>query len=348
MVSAPTVPANIAAFRNLWTGANGVDGFLAGDMGFSVKGPDGSFLFIFGDSAQQPNLFTHSTGIRWSNNGLHRVPPSNLDGSFLPAPQGLDSANTKPQVYWPISAVVVGMRLYVFADRVTYENPGDLFGFKTWGRDVVVYNWIPGSNPSLDHVGTTPSSNRPSDATPQIMWGAGGYQLGNYTYIYGSYNEPDWYGSNRMYLARVPTNQPGSIDTPSSWTFWNGTSFIPDESAVAIVIDEHLGAANNLSAFTGGVGWTLVSKGDGNLGNNVRKWTSPNPWGPWTLTDLFAAPYQSPVDPAGIQYGAFGHYEIRPLGDGKRIVSVSHNHSGGTSNDMFTHPEWYKVSFEGV
>lgn len=344
--NAPPMPANINTFNALWE-AN-PDGFVAGDMGFSARGTDGSYIFVFGDSAVLNGAnpgFVHSVGMRWSTLGLKRVPTSNPDGSFLPRPQARSSDPSQSQMYWAASTVVVGSKLYVFADRVTYTGTGDLFAFTTHGRDVVAYNW-PGGDPTLDHVGTTPSSDRPTDPSGtngyQIMWGASAHVFGSFVYIYGSYGEKDWFTSNRLYLARVPLAQ---VDTPQAWTFWNGTAYVPDEAAAVLVVDEHAGSEATLSVqIVNGV-WTLVSKGDGIWGNYVRRWTGPNPYGPWTTQNIYYAPWQSPTDPNGNQYAGLGHYDVAALLDGTRIFSHSRNHSGGTLNDMITHPEWYRAKF---
>jgi hypothetical protein len=337
---APTPVASASAFAAMWD--NSPDGFVAGDMGFSVAHPtDGSGAFIFGDSALNTpagRAFVHSAMVRWSSTGLTRVVGSNPDGSFLPDPD-----SDGPQVYWPISAVVDAGKLYVFADRVQYGSGSGLFNFTTHGRDLVVYNWPACATPTLAYVAATPSSGRPTTTdAPRAMWGAGAVSYGGYVYVYGTYSESTWYGANRTYLARVPS---GQLERPSSWRYWSGTSWDVQESHVAIVNDEQAHSTEaTLSVHRVGLAYRMVTKST-ILADNARLYTSPNPYGPWTTVELYPCPWGTGADHA---YGAFGHEELPKTADGKFLSSVGHNHDGGQLTDMWDHPEWYRVSWTGI
>jgi hypothetical protein len=340
-VCAPPVVASSAAFSSMWAQSPG--GFVAGDMGFSVAHPsDGSSAFIFGDSALNTTggrVFAHSTMVRWSSSGLTRVIGDNPDQSFLPDPDGAG-----PQVYWPLGAVVDAGRLYVFSDRVTYGSGGGLFDFATHGRDVAVYDWPSCASPVLRLVATTPSSGRPTSGdAPKVMWGSGAYSSGGFVYVYGTYGESGWFTANRTYLARVPS---GRLDNVTAWRYWNGSSYVADEKSAAIVNDEHgFGVEATLSVHKIGTTWRMTSKGDGIWGNNAVLYSSANPYGPWTRTDLFACPWGADPDHS---YGAFGHDELAKTADGKFLASVGHNHDGGRLEDMWDYPERYRVTWNGI
>ena len=222
---------------------------------------------------------------------------------------------------------------------------GGLLNFATHGRDLAVYDWPACSVPKLAYVATTPSSTRPTDIStaPKIMWGGGAVSTGGYVYVYGTYGESDWFTANRTYLARVPSGQLANV---SSWRYWNGTTYVVNESEAAIVNDEHgFGVEATLSVTKVGMLWRMVSKGDGIWGNNATLYTSYNPYGPWSRTELYPCPWGADPDHS---YGAFGHEKLGLMGNGKYLSSVGHNHDGGELTDMWDNSAWYKVSWAGI
>jgi|GEM_PF-3721902 hypothetical protein len=277
------------------------DQWLAGDQALSVLLPGGGIVWLWGDTLRT-NGFVHNSGILQTGgcltvlkSGASELIPNLPDGTW----------------YWPSSAVTRGRKLYVFVTHV--RAAGGTNGFGPVGTDLAVFDVGLDGVPVFDRILPTPSSDAPQG---QIHYGAAAAQgPDGYTYVYGSRFVSGAFGK-AVYLARVPSVGLASL---SAWRFWTGSGWSRDTSKAAqIVPPTPDGWSSSFSAFTDpSGGWVVLTKENEFLGRYLISATAPNPWGPWTVSDL--VDISSSVD--HYLYTPLAHPEEH-LASGKVLVTV--------------------------
>lgn len=226
-------------------------GFVGGDIGGSVRLPDGRTVWFFGDtitscSPKGPH-FVHNA-IVLTDRGHPRVIASVLpdlrDGSF----------------FWPAAARAEGGHVWVLAARVALTGAG-LWDFRpvgTWLARMDVAGW------HLDLL-------RPvAGGVEQINWSAALFDRGPYTYVYGV--EADG-RSSWLHVARVPR---GRLE--SRWRFYARSRWSAEPSASVRVL-EGVSAVSVLDL--GHRGLRLTSQ-QSSMGRTVYSWRAETPVGSFT------------------------------------------------------------------
>jgi hypothetical protein len=103
-------------------------------------------------------------------------------------------------------------------------------------------------------------------------------------YLFGDTLITDTNNNNvpATYLARVPTT---NVESISSWTFWNGSSWDTQETNAAVVINN---SVDNVRLYKGN--WVAVSKPYGTIGNTTYAYVASKPQGPYSSQFLFGDP----------------------------------------------------------
>jgi hypothetical protein len=251
--------------------------------------------------------------------------------------------------------IVDNGKLYVFSSRMG-TPPGreqgkavGLESFQGLGTDLAVFS-VPASaedEPALLYMAATPGSNKPEIDTDgkrrNVQWGSSVVKgQDGHIYVYGALMESRKYNMARSaYVARVA---PGELEQPDAWSYWNGSEWVASEQAARPVIDSAkqpgLDAGWTTSIQNGR--YSMISKRDGFLGDELGQWTSASPTGPFTYKKLLDLP---PFDPSATQYNAHSH--AVGLASGKILVSICRGSNGDLKymigNPGLYSPEWREV-----
>lgn len=232
------------AYENLFTRINKPFNWVIGDGSFAVRLPNGHDLFMFGDSGvgimdEAGNI----TGNRsWNaapfinNTFVDCKGTSRFTGLYNSVPWfGKLSPTSKivpadsDHFYWPSDAIQRNGIVYIFVNYFDNNN-----GFLSWVKgEIKGYDYTQLANTSYTPItwGPMPTTDYPGSrgTIGHVQYGSALMKSSDgFTYIYGSYVDPDWGFNKKTFLARVIASQLVSFD---SWTYWTGTAWSTDASA---------------------------------------------------------------------------------------------------------------------
>lgn len=319
-ISAPTTAAG---YQNLLRGnLNGK--WYHGDYGQSVLLPNGKTLWVYGDTligtsaAVKANTFIHNSAILVEKGCATpltgTLTSAKKETAWMTPPAAIDLPN-KDDYYWINTPFMDGSTLRIFLSHMY----NDASGFHPVGSDIATFT-ISNGVPKLSSITKTPGSAGNGN-TP--FWGAAVVNSGNYQYIFGSINkhEPYVFG-NYYYIARVPV---GSVTNQSSWRYWNGSTWVSNQSAATAIIPGTVGLGASVSVYKKSNGtFVLISKKYDAFGTDLVAWKATAITGPWTeITPALIAPIPTPnYTTQDYTYLGLGHPELT-LPSGKLLVTWS-------------------------
>lgn len=342
-VCSTPAPTTAAGYETLIRGAmNGR--WYHGDFGGSVMLPNGKTLWVFGDTiigdaaAQKGNAAIHNSAIlvdKGCASILSGTLPDGKDTAWVNPPASMDVPD-KDDYYWLNTPFMDGTTLRAFLGHL--YNDAD--GFHPIGADLATYT-IENGVPKLSSVVETPGSAS-YGLTP--VWGAGVISDGGYNYILGSMskNEPLVFG-HYYYVARVPV---GSTTDKSAWEFWNGSSWVTNQTEVTPIINGVAGLAAGVTIYKNAAGeFVIISKKADSFGTDLVAWKATTITGPWTeVTPPLMSPVPQPnYTTQDYTYLGLGHPWIN-LSSGKMLVSWSL----GSNDASFFGDSRYGVYFSEV
>jgi hypothetical protein len=313
----------------------------AADVGASAGLSDGRVLWVYGDTLRKkpadPRLVDNSILVT-SGTCMSQVVTDDHGPAF--------PRDTGELTHWPMSVVRLdptaadgeGVRdvLVVYLSRIQRGDRQWDFMFR--GTSVAILTVGPDGVPRLARMlHLTPDSV----AYDQINWGAAATPDGDWLYLYGtrSTGEASVFG-RQLYVSRVPIGDPTN---GAAMQYWDGAQWQGDASRVVPIMDAVEGPSQTLSVNLIDGRWTAISKRGGDLADSITRWTSDQPYGPWTATDV--APSPDGQDTGKLQYTPLSHPDIRTP-SGRLLVSVSRNTS--EIEDLFDYPQLGRVLFEEV
>jgi hypothetical protein len=231
-------------YENLFTRTNKPFNWVIGDGSFAVRLPNGHDLFMFGDSGvgimdsdgnitgtptwnPAPfinNTFVDCIGTRRFTGLYNSVP---WFGKLSPTSKIVPADSN--HFYWPSDAIQLNGIVYIFVNYFANNN-----GFLTWLKgEIKGYDYTQLANTSYTPttLGPMPTTDYPgSNGTiGHVQYGSALMTSSDgFTYIYGSYVDPDWGFNKKSFLARVRTGRLISFD---SWRYWTGTAWSTSASA---------------------------------------------------------------------------------------------------------------------
>ena len=261
-------PATSAAEMN----ATDVTGVGAADSYRTARLPDGRWMAVTGDTARDGQTLPayDNSIIIYDRTRQYR---SGADTHAFPRwPDGSE--------FWAGQWVAGhGTRVYVTGSRQLVRGPWD---WTAMGAYIAVLDVPRCGSPVFRYYVATPSSGLDDSA---VQWYAGIARADGWFYVHGVLDRPDRYhGRDAGYIARF-TN-PGT-----SWQFWTGTGWSPnDADAVATIPLNPYGAGGGSeSGYTVdrlNGRWTVITKEGGTLGSTLGAYVSASPTGPWTWHPL--------------------------------------------------------------
>lgn len=290
-----------------------------GDVGASAQLQDGRALWLFGDTLRdggtRGGLFVRNSMLVVEEGCLRLVVPED-EGAIVPDRR--DGVG-----YWPMSVVVLARPGYdlvtVTLQRVRTTDPGTLFGFEGLGPAVASVVVPLGGTPQVLSV-LDVGPDDPDPARP--VWGAATAVDGDWVHLYGT-SRPVDVELGTGFAVRVARTRAADLARPSTWQYWDGTSWVPDPEAAVELIGADDGTSQTFSVFAYAGGWAALSKRDEVFGQDVVVWTAPTPAGPFTAAPAVA---QLPSDAVTgtVRYMPLAHPWLLPR-PGTMVVSFSQN-----------------------
>ena len=304
-----------------WTG---------GDGAHSVRLPNGDVVWMFGDTFAGEVTPTNPPRRDGAANRTmsHNSYVIERNGRYVqtrltPIPAQQLLPGEPASLIWPRDGTVEGGKLKVLVGSATNGSRQGAF---------VATLSLPGL--VLEGVQSTPSSN----STTRIGWGINVYEDGNFTYIYGTYQ--DFFLQFDMYVARAPA---GNIR--GTWQYFNSStgSWSSDEAQATRIGHVMEGAVTSYGTNR----YVMVGK-DGNGGIAARAIVAcpaTTPYGPFTngCAELYRPPEQG--DPGNPEFETtyathLHHHDI--TGDG---ILLGYSHGPGAPADIHTDVRIYRPKF---
>jgi len=317
---------------------------FTGDGGAAVRTKNGTFLSFYGDSfvfpsspanprypkaaTQQPYMMRNNVIIITPTGHVKSaVSTDNLlaKKSFLDVPV----AEQKPgglNYYWFAAAAVqyggqgAGNTIAVTMWHMfSPTGSTDVWGYQKVGTKIAIYKLDSSYNLVLQRLQDTPDKLVPADP---MDWGAGVRYENGYLYVYGSHKPAgDFIWGHDYYISRVPVKSSHNLN---AWRYWNGSSWVADRSAAAIIFPNSAGAEGSImiakDSQTGM--YTFVFKQFAFIGSKIIRVNSPKLEGNWVMSDTPAAE----LPPYSDNDYTYCGVEV-PLAGGRRGLIVSHGNA---------------------
>ena len=332
---AKPAPTTAGGYASLLYSLDKTGAWASGDGHLGVQLHDGRTLVVFGDSVAGPIIsgvvhpsgIRHSLAVEFDKGCVKTLPPnSKINQSWL-------QDDSEKSYYWPtaLSRAEIGGQsyLYVFASRMVPVTTG--FGFDSTGTDLFVFADNDGLAPKLIRKVPTPSSRAPATVT---NWGIASLVDGDKTWIWGAKFQNGAWGKE-IWVRSAPT---ATLANLATWT------------APVKIFDFGQCAPATYNAHKTPTGVRLVGKECDGFGQMASAWDSQKPTGPYSKTDLFAAPSDFAAGP--YTYCPAAYPWIR-LDNGKVLAALSHNNIKFSLWDMLVRykeqrPSFYAIDWPGV
>jgi hypothetical protein len=268
------------------------------DVSQSVTLPNGSILWVFGDTTQVNGVST-SGAYGYPHDTIATQAPNTLTFTAVPGTYGYGWQQvpnwSDGSYFWMSTPIVYNGHLYILGERVKGVSP-----FTVVGDYVAVFNAKTMAFQQITQI--------PDGSTGNTAWG-GVASTSSGWWITGTHAVSCSYATDCKVgdLAFVPY---GGLTVSNDWKVYNN------------VIPASMNVGTSLALLKTGSGWDIFTKqGDSYGGTNIEKLTSTSIPGSWEVTNTWSAP-----SPSGtVTYGVAVHPEqTSPLGQ----VLVSYDVNG--------------------
>ena len=325
---------------------------VEGDGMYSVDLGDGRSIFLMGDSY----IGEVSGGRRTSGDHMYRNTYSVYDHAKQTS-YGLadvNGPNTSAAVpagvtdegsrwYWPGHGFAVGNNLYIF-QQVMFSGDGPA-GWNFYYDETHILQYSlpdlplkPVRDVAIPFKDNPPLT--PSPETPLIHFGAAALNDldgTGFLYIYAQTDiENDIDPVTEVYVAR--TTETGLF---SSWEYWNGSSWSPDQNSVAALSGlSSVPVSSQFNVFKLEDKYVLIAQNKTWNSGEIYTFTSDNPWGPWGHKTLI---YKIPglASPNWYSYNAMAHPQFEKDG----MILISYNVNTSEFAEQKTNVESYRPRF---
>lgn len=306
-----------------------IGGWIAADATYSIYLPDGSTLWLFGDTfigevdennAIVPGAkFIRNSAVLQEGETLTTLFSGTRQdpGDFIPTPHP-DST-----WYWPEHGLVEGDSLRIFLAKFRHNPEGPPgFQFEHAGNDIGTFTY-----PGLDFVHATPVE---ASFQNGVLYGDRILEDTTHLYIYGRKSDPE-FNIPYPHAARAPV---GKL-MEQEWEFYDGTGWSHDPAATGRINNFQVSQQYSVSTYNGK--YILLTQ-DIWLSPKIYTFTSSSPVGPWKNQRLI---YTTPESAGDVfTYNAYVH----PQFDENREMLVSYNVNGDFWS-IFSNVEIYRPRF---
>ena len=207
----------------------GIDGWLGGDCAFSLPLSKDRVLWLFGDTFVRNNKQLSREGAIFINNSI-----AIQNGNFLSDRNSLhfywkrENGNHRaffetevdPGFLWPLSAAMIGDKVFVFAVRIVNSDLTKVFGFRQIGQEIIAIE-----NPLDDPPNWQMTVYKQAWQPNLGSFVSNFFNTDNYLYIYGYRNtRPDWTDPIiNLVIARIKNEHTHQIYDTKNWEYLDGT-----------------------------------------------------------------------------------------------------------------------------
>lgn len=254
----PIVTVRDQYYNQLFTRFGG--GWTGSDGTLSIPLPDGSLLWIFGDTflgTVNPNRSRPLSGLVNNTFAIQKGDELiTLYGGTVLAPKAFVTPVEAGWWYWPGHGQVNGDTLEVIMYAMR-SNGGTMWSFEYAAVDLLKF--------SLPDV-TLISTERLVE-NPKVNWGTSVLAVGDYTYIYGARKS----GANKLLaVARCPK---GSLS--QKWEYYTGANWSDDPAAVTGSFPK---VSEQFTVFNRGNKFYLMTQNNA-LGKEIYLYSGDSPEG---------------------------------------------------------------------
>ena len=130
----------------------------------------------------------------------------------------------------------------------------------------------------------------------------------------------------------------------SSWEYWNGSSWSPDQNSVAALSGlSSVPVSSQFNVFKLEDKYVLIAQNKTWNSGEIYTFTSDNPWGPWGHKTLIYKIYKIPglASPNWYSYNAMAHPQFEKDG----MILISYNVNTSEFAEQKTNVESYRPRF---
>lgn len=288
--------------------------WLCADANYSIQLPDGSSLWLFGDTFlgdldENGSIMPGFQFIR--NSVIHQTTDERIglySGSFSTGASDFFPTNDDTW-YWPAHGITLNDTLIIFLERYKHEESGTPgFDFVYDGTDLAYMSPITLEIYFIDSIGFS-YVNKDIRFGNQILSDDDGY-----IYIYGRKDE---YWGTARYAAPVVARVEN--DFKGNWEFW-GSGIWNSECQYTTTISENA-CSEQFSVITYGDEYILITQ-ETWLGKKIFATNSPNAFGPFTSSNQILI-YETPE--SYFTYNTWAHIQYIENDN----LLISYNVNGG-------------------
>jgi len=285
--------------RLIYKDSNGLTG---ADGSMSVPMPDGSSVFMMGDSflgevvdgrrdsttKMINNVFVLVNPQQTSSETLFQGKYDNPDSFVIPE-------NDPGKFYWPGHGFVRDSVFHFFMSRFWIPGKG-MWGFEFLSTDYFTYSWPSFRKISVETFKFT--------LLNKVHWGHAVLDSGQYIYIYGARQEQDQIC--KAHVCRAQFAQKGKLDLENI-EFFNGTEWSKDPMTTAPMAGLTSNISEQFSVFKYQDKYILLSQERGIGAGEIYTYTSDQPSGPWGNRQIIYRTTESDNDKDIITYNTMAH-----------------------------------------
>lgn len=210
----------------------GIDSWVGGDCAFSSPLSKNRVLWLFGDSFVRNDNQINRKGAFFINNSI-----AIQTGNLLSVKDSLhfywrkENGNHRaffekehdPGFLWPLSAVMIDDKVFVFAVRIVNVDPTKVFGFQQIGQEIIEIE-NPGDDPYKWKMTFFKQPWQPKFGSFVSNF----FKTDDYLYIYGYRNiRPGWTDPIiNLVIARIKNEHTHEIYHTKNWEYLDGTTGI--------------------------------------------------------------------------------------------------------------------------
>jgi hypothetical protein len=286
----------------------GKDGWIGGDGVASTALSGERVLWLFGDTIvgkvkdggrSGATMVNNSIGVsgRGMDAPIRFITGKDKDGKpasfFTPAHGG--------GWFWPLSAIRVRDKVYMFLVQVEKTDAKGIFAFRSIG------NWlITVDNPDADPESWRSHQHKLAFAQfgpkGDRAWGSAVLAHEDHLYVYGFHEQGKAIGSRKLTIARVPMDR---VADEVGWRFLSKDGW-SDKATDAAGIASGLATEFSVTPVPGGKGFALVYTDNG-LGARIVGRFGATPLGPWSEPNLLYRCPETAKDKGVFTYAAKAH-----------------------------------------
>lgn len=319
------------------------DGITAGDGMYSIALPDGSSLFLMGDSfVGEVKDGKRSTSDRMYRNTYILYDEGNAIGIYGFGGDKNASAAVPPgypneeKWYWPGHGFVNGDKLYIF-QTLMYQGGEGMWGFMYETTHILEYKL-----PGLELKRTEPI---PFKGSTDIHYGMAALSDGDYNYIYAQVDvRNDVNPISEVLVARTAFGNPYE-----NWQYYNGMEWSdnPDD-AVKLEGLSSVPVSSQFNVFKLRDKYVLLTQNKTFNSGEIYTFIADSPTGPWRNKKLIFRTLEQDI-PNLFTYNAMAHPQFEK--DGKILVSYNVNslEFSNLFNDVSTYrPRFFWVDIDQI